>query len=110
MEAQLRQARKLIRSVLIAFREQNEHGLRLEAPRHEGEHLGRGAIQPLGVVHEADEWLCFGCVRQQAQHREADEEPGGRRAGAQTERRAKRLALGHRQRLEAVQQRQEELM
>ncbi len=63
-------------SVLIALREQNEHGLRLEAPRHEGEHLGRGAIQPLGVVHQADEWLCFGCVAT------AGSAPPGRRGSA----------------------------
>ena len=58
---------------LVTLREQEEHRLRLEAPRDEREHLRRGPIQPLGIVDQADERLCFRRVGQQAQTRQADE-------------------------------------
>ena len=47
----------------------------------------------MGVVHDADDRLLLRDVGEQAQDREADEEPIRRVAGAQTERSAKRITL-----------------
>jgi hypothetical protein len=50
----------------------------------------------LRVVDETDDRPAFGRVRQQRQHREADEELIGSRARAQAERRSQRITLRRR--------------
>ena len=61
--------------------------------RDERQRLCRGRIEPLRVVHDADEGSVFRGVGEQTQDRQADEEPVRRVAVAQTERGAKRIAL-----------------
>ena len=62
------------------------------------------------VVHDADERSLFRNVRQQTQHRQADEEPVRRVAGAQTERSAKRTALRAGKVLQVIEERCAQLL
>ena len=84
--------------------------LRLQAARHEREHLRRGAIEPLLVVHQADQRPLLGHVGEQAQDGQADEEEIRRRPGTDAERRPQRIALRNRQTLEAIEHRRQQLM
>ncbi len=76
----------------LAHGEDQPDRLRTETARHEGQRLRGSRIEPLRVVHDADERTLFRNVRQQAEHRQADEKPIRRVAVAQTERSAKRTA------------------
>ena len=81
-----------------------------QATRHEGQRLRRGAVEPLGVVHDTDQRSLLGHLRQQAQDSQADEEPIRRVAVPQPERRPQRLALRVRQALQAIRERRAELL
>ena len=98
---------------IVARRARREHQadrFRLHAARDEREHLRRRAIEPLLVIHQADQRLLLGHVGEQGQGREGDEEPIRRRPGADAERGLQRIALRHREALEAIQHRREQLM
>jgi hypothetical protein len=41
---------------LIACREQQDHGLRIEPSRHEGQCLCRRLIEPLRIIDDAEKW------------------------------------------------------
>ena len=86
------------------------HRLRLQPPRDEREDLRRGAVQPLLVIDQAHQRLLLGDLGEQAQHGEADEEAVRRRSGTEAERRAQRIALRHREPLELVEHRRQQLM
>ena len=81
-----------------------------EPARDETQHLRRCLVEPLDVVKEAYQRLRLGDVRQQAQHREPDEEPVRRRAVVEAEGRREGIALRWRQPLEAVEERPAELV
>ena len=109
-EPQLRQSRQLVELTRPALREHEDDRLRLQAPRHEREHLRGRLIEPLRIVDQAQKRLFVGTVRQQTQQREADEKtirPGAR---AQAKRGRERLTLGRRQPLEPVEQRRTQLV
>ena len=57
-------------------------------------------VQPLLVIDQADQRPLPGHLRQQAQHRQPDQEPVRRRPGAQAERGPQRIPLRHRQALQ----------
>ena len=107
---ELRQALKMPLAARLAHGEDQPDRLRTETARDEGQRLRRGRVEPLRVVHDADERSVFRNVREQTQDRQADEEPIRRVAVAQTERGAKRIALRAGKALEAIQERRAQLL
>jgi len=81
-----------------------------DAASDETEDLGGGLIEPLRVVHNADERLLVGDQGEQCQGAEPHQEPIRRRPGRLAEYRRERVALRGGHLLEAVQQRRAELM
>ena len=94
----------------LAHGEDQPDRLRPETARDEGQRLRRGRVEPLRVVHDADQRPLLRDVGQQAQDRQADEEPIRRVAVAQTERGAERVALRAGKALEAIQERRAQLL
>ena len=98
---------------LLAGLARGEHDpdrLRQQAPRDERQRQRRGVVQPLRVIDDPQQRTLLRRLRQQAQHRQPDEEPVRRRAGAQPEDDLERLALGGRKPAEAIEQRSAQLM
>ena len=108
LDQELRESRQLIAG--RASGEDQAHRFGLEAAGDEREHLRRGAIEPLLVIHHADQRLLLGHLGEQAQHGEADEEAVRRGSGTGAEGRAQRIALRSRKTLEPVEHRSQELM
>ena len=101
----------------IPGRKDKPHRLHAQPARHERQDLGRGPVQPLRVIHHANQRpICRG-LRQHAQHSQADQEPVRHRAIVQPEGDPKRLTLRRRQsfkliengRAQLVQRREREL-
>ncbi len=69
----------------------------------EAQDLGRGLVEPLRVVDDADERLLVGDQGEQCQRPESHQEPVGRRPGAQSEHRRQRVALRDGQPVEEIQ-------
>ena len=107
---QVRQAGELVKLARLALREQQHNRLGLQAPRHERQYLCRGPVKPLGIIDQAQQGPFLGGVGEQAEQRQADQEPVGLRPGAQPERRPERLALRRRQPPETAQHRPAQLM
>ena len=81
---------------LIAQRagpEDQPYRLSPEAPGHESDHLRGSVIEPLRVIKHAQQRLLGRCLREQAQHGKADQEPVRNRPGIQAERDAQRVGL-----------------
>jgi len=79
--------------------------LRRQTAGDEPEHLGRGLVEPLRVVHEAHERTVGGCLGEQAEHRQPEQEPVRCGAVLQAEGRAQRVRLRLRDGAEVVEQR-----
>ena len=94
----------------LADGEDQPDRLGTETARDERQRLGRGRVEPLCVVHDADEGPVFRDLGEQTQGRQADEEPIRRTAVAQTERRAKSITLRTGKALDAVQKRRAQLL
>jgi hypothetical protein len=94
----------------LAHSEHQPDRLRTQTARDEGQRLRGGRVEPLRVVHDADKRSVFRNVRQQTQHRQADEEPIRRGAVPQTERGAKRIALRAGKALQAIHERCAQLL
>ena len=92
-DGELRQPLEVPVAARLAHGEDQPDRLRTETARDERQRLCRGRVEPLRVVHDADEGSVFRDVGEQTQDRQADEEPIRRIAVAQTERGAKRIAL-----------------
>lgn len=90
--------------------EDDRHRFRQEPAGHEPEDLGRCPIEPLCIIHDADQRPLLGNLRQQAQHRQTDQKTIRRHTRAEAEGRAERIALRARQALQMAQQRRAELM
>ena len=86
----------------LAHGEDQPDRLGLQAARHEGERLRRRRVEPLRVVHDADERPLLRRVRQQAQDRQPDQEAVRGVAVAQPERGAERVALRAGEALEPI--------
>jgi hypothetical protein len=70
------QLRQIFRPALVARLADAEHHrdrLGEQPARHESEHLPRGAVEPLEVVHETQQRLLLGDLRQQAERRQGDQ-------------------------------------
>src|SRR6185312_7219778 len=76
---------------------------RRQPARHELQRLRRGLVQPLRVVHHADQRLFLGHLAQQGQHRQAQQEAIRRAARLKPERRAQGSLLRDRQPVHPVQ-------
>ena len=85
---QLGQVLKLL--ARLARGEHDPDRLGQQAPGHEGQRQRRGVIQPLRVIDDAQQRTLLGHLREQAQHRQPDEEPirGAHRRSARTRSRA----------------------
>ena len=89
---------------LLAGLARGEHDadrLRQQAAGDERERQRRRVIQPLRVVDDAQQRTLLGRLRDQAQHRQPDQEPIRRGAGAQAEDDLERVALRRRKPLRA---------
>ena len=109
-DGQRRQARKYPLIGRLPDREQQANRFSQQPPSDEPEHLGRGFIQPLGVIDQADQRPRGGILGQQAQHRQAHHEPVRSRPRRQPERHLQRALLRLRQRGQAAQHRRAELV
>src|SRR5439155_24753604 len=67
--------------------------LSCEAARYEAQHLRRRAVDPLCIVHKADQRLRLGAVGEQAEHAHPNQESIGRRAARKSESGAESIAL-----------------
>jgi hypothetical protein len=105
---QLRQARE--RRARLTGRKHDRDPLRQQAPRDEGQRARRRTIEPLPVVDETQQRSFLGGLRQQAEHRQPDQERIRRLPGAEPERDGQRLALGRRQGLRQVGDRRPQLL
>ena len=94
----------------LAHGEDQPDRLGPQTARHERERLRRRPVEPLRIVHDADQRPVLRRVGQQAQGRQADEEPIRGVAVTQPERRAQRVALRAGKALEAIHERRAELM
>jgi hypothetical protein len=59
----------------VPQREQQQDALGKEAPRDEGEGLGRDVVEPLDVVDQADQRVGIRDIGEDAEHGQPDEEP-----------------------------------
>ena len=107
---ELRQPLEMPLAGRLAHGEDQPDRLGPQTARHERQRLRRRAVEPLRIVHDADQRPLLRHVGQQAQDRQADEEAIRRVAVAQAERRAERLALRAGKALQAIHERRAELM
>ena len=75
-----------------------------------GDDLRGGAVEPLGVIHQADEWPLGRHLGEETEEREANQEPVRHRAGADAEGDLKCLTLWCRQSLQVVEHRRAQLV
>jgi hypothetical protein len=105
---QLRQSCQVI--ARNAGREDQANRLRRQTPCDKRQDLRGGAIEPLLVIHQADQRALPGHLRQQAQHRQPDEKGVRRWPGTEAERSPQRIAQRTRETIEAIQHRRTQLM
>ncbi len=94
----------------VADREDHRHGLGDQAAGDEGQRLRRHAVQPLGIVDQADDRALVRRLREQPEDGEPDEEAIRRAAGAEAERPRERVPLRRRQPVPVLEHRPAELM
>ena len=109
VDHQLRKPRQL--PAELALGEHHRDPLRAHSPRYEGERLRRLAIEPLRIVHLPEHRPLGGHVGEKRQRCQPDEKSVRWLAGpTQPEGRGQRVALRLRQKAQAIQHRQAELM
>ena len=77
----------------LSCREHETHRLGQQPASDERERQCRGLIEPLCVVHDAQQRVLFSHLRHQAEHGEADQETVRRRTRRQTEDGPERVTL-----------------
>jgi hypothetical protein len=107
---ELRQPLEVPLAARLAHREHHSDRLGAETARYERQRLLGGRVEPLRVVHNADQRSVFCDGREQTQDRQADEVPIRRIAGAQTEGGTKRIALRAGKTVQASQKRRAQLL
>ena len=95
---------------VVADREHEGDVVRQQPPGDERERVRGGAIEPLRVVDDAQHGSLLGRVRQQVQDREPDEQSIGWSARRRPEGGAHRVALRFGERVEAIEQRCDQLV
>jgi hypothetical protein len=109
LDDQLREPRQL--PLLAGTRREDQRDrLRQQAPRHERERLSRCPIEPLRIIHQANQGPLLRHLRQQAEDCQTDEKTVRDVPATQPERRAKCLALRGGQNVEPVEHRRAQLM
>ena len=110
VEGQVRHAAEESLVGRLPDREQQPDGLGQQASGDELQHLGRGGIEPLGVVDQTHHRPSCGGLRQQTQHRQPDQEPIRDAPGRQSERHPYCVLLGLRQLGKVAEHRRAELV
>ena len=110
VDHELRQGRQVLLTAGLAHREDDRGRLGREMARHEREGLRRGPVEPVRVVHDADQRPLAGDLRQQAQDGQAHREAIRCVPVPQAERDGEGVALWTRQAIEAVQERRAQLV
>ena len=105
IEPELRQARQLTPLGRLADGEQECHALRQQTTCDEPEDLDGGVIQPLEVIHEAEQGLLMGSGSHQTERCETDEEAARWIATRKAKRNAEGVRLGLREDVELVEYR-----
>ena len=105
---QLRQSGHVVRR--LPRREDQSDRFRLQATGGEPESLRGRAIQPLLVIHQADQRPLRRHLGQQAQRGQSDQEPVGCRAGTDAERRPQGITLRNWQLIDVIQHRRAHLL
>jgi hypothetical protein len=100
------------RLVIVACTDRDDDAdrLRHQAPGREAQRLRRLPIEPLAIVHHAQQRLVRGRLGQKTEYCEPDEQAIRRRPGLQPERNGERIALRLRQRVAPIQQARAQLM
>ena len=109
-EHQLRQARQLALVGRVADREHDRHRLGQHPSRDEAQDLGRGGIEPLGVIDDAQQRPLGGNLGQQAERGQGDQEAVGSGTGGQAQRDAQSGLLWLWKSIEPVEHRRAELV
>ena len=63
LQRQIRQPGQFVRLARLTLREKQHNRLRLQAPRHERQHLCRGPVKPLGIINQTHQRPFLGSVR-----------------------------------------------
>ena len=108
LDHQLRQPVELI--ARLARHQHQRDRLRQQPPRHEHERLRRRPIKPLRVINHTQKRLLLGHLREQAQHRQPDQEPIRRVPRPQPERHAERVPLRGGKPVQPIQHRRAQLL
>ncbi len=96
-QRQLGQAGQVVVSPLLTGGEDQSQRFGEHPSRHERQRLRGDPVEPLGVVHEAEQRSPGGHVGQQPEHGQADQEPVRGRPRAHPERRGQRFRLRRRE-------------
>jgi hypothetical protein len=96
--------------VVVAGGDQQHDPLGLQPPGGEGERIGRRLVEPLRVVHQADQRPLLGHLREQAQRAHTDQEAVGALGGGEPEGAPERGRLGSGKPLDMVEHGPDELM
>ena len=94
----------------LTFGEDDPHRFGQQSPSHECQRQGRRLVQPLRVIDDAQQRMLLRHLREQAQHRQPDQERIRGRAGAQAEHDLERLGLRSRKPTPPIEHRRAELM
>jgi hypothetical protein len=101
-QVHLRDAGRGEGSRVVARGEEDHDALPVQPARGEQQRVGRRAVEPLRVVHEAEHRCLLGRLGEQRQHSGTDHEPVAA-AGAEPEGPGQRPPLRPRQRVEAIE-------
>ncbi len=107
-DAKLGQSRE--RVTQLASREHERDLLRQQAAGHERERARRCTIEPLPVIHDAQQRPLLGRLREQTEGRQSDEKRVRSLSRGQPEGHAERIALGLGQALRAFEDRRAQLL
>ena len=110
VENELVQSGQLVIVTGLTHREDHGDRLRQQAPCDERQRLRGDSIEPLRVIHEAEQRPLLRHIREQAENREADQKAIRRRARTQPECRAERIALRSGKTLQSIEEWRTQLM
>ena len=105
---QLRQSGQL--AAQNARRENQTDRFCLQAARDKRQDLRGGMIEPLLVIHQANQRPLPSYLRQQAQHSQTDQEPVWCRTGTETQRSPQRITRQNRETIDVIQHRRAQLL
>jgi len=91
-------------------RENLRYRLRQQTAPDKAENLSRGLVEPLRVVHDAQQRLLLGGLRHEAERRDRDQEPVRAVSRGEPERDAEPAPLGFGERVKPAKQRSAQLV